>query len=137
MKAHYLLILTFFLQPRIEDKNLLILTFFLQPRIEDKNIGLKFKLTNQLMIFSVLIIKALLIKKLVKKIHSFSSSFKVIDFIPDFFSLFNCIRTLYFFAKLVTISFFLRGILGNALSALLMERFVEASVSSLAGVGES
>ena len=89
------------------------------------------------MIFSVLIIKALLIKKLVKKIHSFSSSFKVIDFIPDFFSLFNCIRTLYFFAKLVTISFFLRGILGNALSALLMERCVETPVSSLVGVGES
>ena len=83
-------------------------------------------------------------------IHSFSLSFKVIGFLPDFFGSFNCIRTLYFFAKLVAISFFLRGLLGNAMSALLRERCLVAlclnddvgasvssvSVSYLVGAGE-
>ena len=36
--------------------------------------------------------------------YSFSSSFKVIGFLPDFFGSFNCIRALYFFAKLPTFS---------------------------------
>ena len=86
--------------------------------------------------------------KIKRKIHSFSSSFKVIGFLPDLFCSFNCIRTLYFFAKLVTISFFLRGLLGNASSALLKEQCIVAlclnddvgapvssvSVSSLVGV---
>ena len=98
--------------------------------------------------------KGVAYKKACKKeiklmIHSFSSSFKVIGFLPDFFC-FNCIRALYFFAKLVTISFFLRGLLGNASSALLREWCLVAlclnddvrvsvssvSVPSLVGAGE-
>ena len=54
--------------------------------------------------------------------HSFSSSLKVIGFLPDFFDSFICISTPHFFAKLVTISFFLRSLLGNALSVFLRER---------------
>ena len=69
--------------------------------------------------FFLLIIKALLIKKRVK-------SSEVIGFLPVFFGSFSCIPTLYFFAKLATISFFLRGLLGNTLSALLRERCLVA-----------
>ena len=99
-----------------------------------------------------MIIKAFLMKKHVKcktkvklTIHSFSSSFEVIGFHPDFFGLFKCIRTLFFFAKLVTISFFLLVLLDNALSALLRERClvvlclndnIGASVSTLLGADE-
>ena len=54
--------------------------------------------------------------------HYFSSSFKVICFLPDFLDFFICITTPHFFAKLVTISFFLRSLLGNALSVSLRER---------------
>ena len=54
-------------------------------------------------------------------IHFFSSSFKVIGLFPDFLDSFSCICTLPYIAKLVTFSFFLQGLIGNALSALLRD----------------
>ena len=73
----------------------------------------------------------------------------MIGFLPDFFGPFICIRALYFFAKHVTIFFFLRGLLGNKSSAHLRERCLvdlclnddvgasvsSVSVSSLVGPG--
>ena len=134
MKAHCLLILTFFLN--------------LTPWEDDKT-RLKFELTNQHIIFYLLIIKASLMKscktKIKLTIHTFSLSFILVGFLPDFIGSFSCIGTLYLFAKLVTIPFFLRELLGNTFSALLRERCLVdlclnydggASVSSLVGACE-